>query len=530
MTPTKCIEMAVNDDGNFVPQRCYDVVNDFSGVTVQKIKKPLVVSLIIQDYSQTESYGYPSLDINGVLQDHKNISQLNSKYRYHQAYMVENNNKSQLKHLIKEEDEKIEYKLSFTAAEIDAFNDMIIKVILNEKNEHKYDGLMYFIEGRGEEYDQLITSSPEDTFWVQEIFNKYSNKNCPCLRNKPKIFFIEMERGGLQNPKYKNKILKMQQTKKKLTDQNEPTKVITSKTNMYTTKTCTDSKVSSDITDDVKDDHKKPAAIDHDVEDEKEDERSSIKKFYQDEEDMRFIYSCAKGFKGNLRFKEFNMASILFRQAVTTLSKSVETKRSLDDTIIQMKRGIDNDIRTVSTTHEMTSIEDTNRIHDQIIFRSRSKKSGKQNTNNNSTIATAKAKEASTSSVEVNSLLGRTDVAVENQVQEAENNDQMSANPPPRPIAADNVNEPIFRSGNHSDDAEPSMGTVACDTHTNKFTLETESNQAKLGISDTKSTMVASKEKDDERVQIHAQQSWFDTMCIPITALIICVIAWLMLT
>ena len=50
MTPTKCIEMAVNDDGNFVPQRCYDVVNDFSGVTVQKIKKPLVVSLIIQDY------------------------------------------------------------------------------------------------------------------------------------------------------------------------------------------------------------------------------------------------------------------------------------------------------------------------------------------------------------------------------------------------------------------------------------------------------------------------------------------------
>ena len=514
--------MTINDDGNFVPQRHYDVVNDFSGVTVQKIRNPLVVSLIIQDYSQKEfaEYGFYDLDINGVIEDHYNIAQLNCKHGYHQLYLIENTieNKSQIKHFINvqsedyKDDQTIPYKLSFIADEIDKFNDSVIENVLNEDNDYDYDGLIYFIGGHGAEDDQLITSSPNDTYYISEIYEKYTNKNCPCLRNKPKIFFIDMERGSLQNPKDKKKLIKMPQAKTQ--EKKEQTKI-----NAVNTNKCTTDPDSTEF--DLNGDTKN--SNDTKNNDEKEDvqERPSIKKFYQDEEDMRFIYSCAKGFKGNLRFEQFNMASILFGEAVKTISESIEKKRSLDDTITQIKYGIDKDIQTILTTQEITSIEDTNRIHDQIIFRSRSKKWDEKNNNNTNVKPTLNDM--------VNSVPSGTSNVDEKQVnqQQQETENQLSTHPQ---LSADiseklSVNrtqeelkdDPIAKVGNKD--------AYASETSCNDTVAKTESIfTAHEHNTMEKMVTVEGKEECGDTI-VKSEWSSLDTAWITTAAFVVCFIA-----
>ena len=73
-----------------------------------------------------------------------------------------------------------------------------MKELLSPENPEKYDGLIYFIAARGAS-DGVIYTSKGIELSLQCIFEKFNNQYCPCLRELPKLFFIDAERGEKQN-------------------------------------------------------------------------------------------------------------------------------------------------------------------------------------------------------------------------------------------------------------------------------------------------------------------------------------------
>ena len=60
--------------------------------------------------------------------------------------------------------------MSYTKDEIVQFNNKLVTELLNEKNEFRYDGLLYFVSCHGNSNDEIIASDG-DVCPLEFLFN-----------------------------------------------------------------------------------------------------------------------------------------------------------------------------------------------------------------------------------------------------------------------------------------------------------------------------------------------------------------------
>ena len=185
----------------------------------------------------------------GVTKDYFNIIECFNFIRgYSIVYQTQNGNIRHIKKSVESDDqieEKQGFKTYYTDTQIDKFNDYIVKNILTHdkkdvnninhndsdsddsddssdsdsdsdsdssddesksesfENESKddfesdpYDGLIYFVSSHGDS-DNVINDSTGEEYSLTFIFDKFDNENCPYLRHKPKIYFLDCCRGTM---------------------------------------------------------------------------------------------------------------------------------------------------------------------------------------------------------------------------------------------------------------------------------------------------------------------------------------------
>ena len=177
------------------------------------MKNPLIVVVGIGEYDKNT---FPNLI--GVKRDYFNIKYVFNHMRgYSIVYQTTSNRICYINQRTRrEKDVKDTFKIKWTEEEIEEFNDYITDNILcqdekksqndfksnengnvNEKNE-KHDGLIYFVSCHGGD-ESVIYDSEGEEFNLAFLYDQFDNENCPYLRKKPKMFFLDCCRGRMKS-------------------------------------------------------------------------------------------------------------------------------------------------------------------------------------------------------------------------------------------------------------------------------------------------------------------------------------------
>ena len=95
----------------------------------------------------------------------------------------------------KRDDETIsneEYKFKWEKKEIFEFLSEVVSVINDENN--NFDALLFGWSGHGEANDVLISSdetAEESKILLSSVIKYFNDNNCPKLRRKVRIFFVD---------------------------------------------------------------------------------------------------------------------------------------------------------------------------------------------------------------------------------------------------------------------------------------------------------------------------------------------------
>ena len=252
---------------------------------------------------------------------------------------------------------KKKWKTHITCDDINRFNNQIKQTILTNKNKNElnYDGLIYFISCLGDKDNVIYDSNGEDGI-LDFLFEEFTNKECKCLTNKPKIFIIDTSRGasiskGIENPKLNLK-LNLEKTVQKLEKLND----------------CTHNN-SSD----------KPVVDDNEQkEKEKRKEKRKYSKLihasqyaqgqkqYLEYDDFRVIYATPDGFKKIEH--EYQKTSILIKN----FCKLCKKENDLTRLIYQTKSKVEKDVKKLSKKddkhRQCQVVVDNNRLSYNVVL------------------------------------------------------------------------------------------------------------------------------------------------------------------
>ena len=162
------------------------------------VSNPLIVQIGVNTRSITSRN-----HLKGIVADYKNVKKaLNSVRGYDMMYFTCDN---EIRHVttVEESIDDIETngKQIWTVSEIMNFNKGVLKIL--KRNDYNYDGLLYFISSHGIG-DDLMQDSDSKYLPISGIINLFDNKSCLALKNKPKIFFLEMCRGTMKHQQQAN--------------------------------------------------------------------------------------------------------------------------------------------------------------------------------------------------------------------------------------------------------------------------------------------------------------------------------------
>ena len=413
----RAVKMEVSKSG-FRKQEVAQL-SQMSRIKAIQVKNPLVVTMIISDYSlsRTEpdsgkggkddkSYVHGGLlrddqndddgegvklkDISrsGSTMDHCTITQyLNMRRGYSLVYSSKGGlriwREVKTKQNVKDKFERV-----WTWQSIERFNEEIIKELLAAENREKYDGLIYFIGARGTS-NGLIYTSKGFEFSLQYIFEKFNNRDCPCLRKLPKLFFIDAERGEIQNTPRKQLASNFSQLSKMGKIGNKSTMSLVNqyhniqKTQMMTNFTNENGNGNGNGIETQKDETKthesetKVVVIpdERKIEEQKKNDLLNSNLYNQSDTyikdgDMFFMYSCPPKYSGGIRPQKYDQCSLFFLRVCKAFgAKDIETLDLLK-IINKIKNGIKNECKNLRI-NQLSAPECVSRIQYKVTFKSR---------------------------------------------------------------------------------------------------------------------------------------------------------------
>ena len=187
----------------------FSMISGIKPVLTCSMRAPLVAMIGISKYSEKCKLG----KLTGVEADYVSMKYgFNTKWGYDMFYYADNDSDDKKtnstnyvsKHITtrsRKRDLKDKYKMEWFEDDIDQFNDDIVEILSNDT---KYDGLIYIISCHGGEYGSIFDSNG-DEYVLEFVYYKFDNATCPQLRNKPKIFFINCQRGDKNDILIENK-------------------------------------------------------------------------------------------------------------------------------------------------------------------------------------------------------------------------------------------------------------------------------------------------------------------------------------
>ena len=153
------------------------------------MKNPLVVCMGIGEYDN---------DVNWSLNVQNDYARLettfNKIYGFSFLYMKDNDEFELITRNSTSPIDKRPYKKHWTADEISDFTDIVKAAV----SEYDFDGLIYCISSHGDTGRRIYASDGEE-YCLTFVLDMFTNKKCPQLRNKPKIYIIDACRGGSKN-------------------------------------------------------------------------------------------------------------------------------------------------------------------------------------------------------------------------------------------------------------------------------------------------------------------------------------------
>ena len=143
----------------------------------------------------------PLSSINDAMRDYHNIIYAFNHVRNHHVAFATNNSESKdddnvcVKHLTQSitnyrKIKSFDFKLKWTSDEIDDFTRQISDKVICKDNKYNYDSLIWFVTSHGNNNVEIYDSNGEE-YVLEFLYNKFNNKECRCLRQKPKIFFLD---------------------------------------------------------------------------------------------------------------------------------------------------------------------------------------------------------------------------------------------------------------------------------------------------------------------------------------------------
>ena len=143
----------------------------------------------------------PLPSIHDATRDYHNIIYAFSHVRNHHVAFATNNSESKdddnvcVKHLIQSitnyrKIKSFDFKLKWTSDEIDDFASQISDKVICKDNKYNYDSLIWFVTSHGNNNVEIYDSNGEE-YVLEFLYNEFNNKECGCLRQKPKIFFLD---------------------------------------------------------------------------------------------------------------------------------------------------------------------------------------------------------------------------------------------------------------------------------------------------------------------------------------------------
>ena len=366
-------------------------VSQMSGIKSIQVKNPLVVTMIISDYSlsrkQFDKNKYNVTKVHGgLLKDDeddddeegvrlKDIPQSGSitdhcsiatYFNVRRGYTLVHSSNGSLRigRQVKTQDKvRDKFEHIWTSDSIERYNEEIVKELLVPENPEKYDGLIYFIAARGTS-DGLIYTSDGIEFSLEYIFAQFNNENCPCLRKLPKLFFIDVERGENKNTTRKQNNNNNQEQK--------PQIMSTRTTGNINDNGSRESKIIE--TEKNKRKTRDERKIDDEQEKKKDDSLNS--NFYNQSEtyikdgDMLFVYSCPPNFSGGIRPAKYKYCSLFILRVCKVFGGADIETLDLSKIINKIKDGVKKECKKLGINQIMAP-QCVNRFQYQVSFKSR---------------------------------------------------------------------------------------------------------------------------------------------------------------
>ena len=170
----------------------------FSQVRSRKITNPLVTALVIGNYRDST---LPNIQTANT--DYENIiNSFNTVYGYCVvlAQNTKNSDDFTLTQFGSRDVSQIRscnFKRKWSCEEIDDFNDQIKKNFIDNDGTN-FDGLIYVVSCHGDGKSIIYDSKGED-FSLSCVYYQFDNNRCRNLRNKPKIYLLDIYRIGSGN-------------------------------------------------------------------------------------------------------------------------------------------------------------------------------------------------------------------------------------------------------------------------------------------------------------------------------------------
>ena len=168
-------------------------------MAVYTISNPLVIMIGIGHYASGKF-----TRVNGVADDYNNMIKL-FVYKWNFAFVYQtddnktvfltnnsiNNNKNKNKN--KSRLYQSNFKLAWTGSEIDSFVGNVVKAVDKGNVNKTFDSLLFIVSSHGEN-EHVILDTNNEEYQLTEIYQKFCNSKggCHCLKNKPKIFCIDV--------------------------------------------------------------------------------------------------------------------------------------------------------------------------------------------------------------------------------------------------------------------------------------------------------------------------------------------------
>ena len=361
-------------------------MSQISGIKSIQVKNPLVVTMIISDYSLSrnhlnddninnksnihvhggilkddesddddEGVELPDIPASGSTMDHCTITKyLNMKRGYSLVYSAKGNlqiwKESKPKDRVKDKFERV-----WTYESIERYNDEILQKLLSSENPQKYDGLIYFIGARGTS-DGFIYTSKGFEYSLLTIFEKFNNQNCPCLRKLPKLFFIDTERCEME----------FENTSRKKENASSCSQFSTIAKIANTSTIGNDSK-ESEITKTRRDKRK--------IEQEKKNDSLNSNfcnqsDTYIKDGDMLFMYSCPPNSSGGIRPIKYDHCSLFFFGVCKAFGRNDIETLDLPQIINKIKNGVSGECKKLRI-NQFNALECVSRIQYKVRFKSR---------------------------------------------------------------------------------------------------------------------------------------------------------------